>query len=64
MNLCEAGSRYSAELLPYLDEGSLLTLRREVENLRRALLGVQMGRCTGTSPPKWWMRCCRPARFR
>lgn len=43
MNFCEAGNRHSAELLPYLDEGSLLTLRREVENLRRALLGVQMG---------------------
>jgi hypothetical protein len=43
LTLLRALDRYSAELLPYLDEGSLLTLRREVENLRRALLGVQMG---------------------
>ncbi len=43
LTLLRALDRHSAELSPYLGEGNLLTLRREVENLRRALLGVQMG---------------------
>lgn len=51
LTLLRTLDRYSGELSPYLDEGSLHTLRREVENLRRALLGVQMGPLYWDLPP-------------
>lgn len=52
LTLQSALDRHSAELAPYLEEGGLQTLRREVENLRRALLGVQMGPLYWDLPPE------------
>ena len=52
LTLLRTLDRYGAELTPYLDESSLHTLRREVDNLRRALLGVQMGPLYWNVPPE------------
>lgn len=43
LTLIQALDQYSEELKPYLEGDQLESLQRDVINLRRALLGLQMG---------------------
>ncbi len=43
LTLIQALDQYSEELKPYLEGDQLESLQRDVVNLRRALLGLQMG---------------------
>jgi hypothetical protein len=43
LELIQALDEYGEEIKPYLEAGELEPLRKEVVNLRRALLGLEMG---------------------
>jgi hypothetical protein len=52
LTLIQALDEYSNELKPYLETNHLESLHEEVVNLRRALLGLQMGSLYWEIPPE------------
>ncbi len=52
LTLIQALDQYSEELRPYLEGDQLESLQRDVINLRRALLGLQMGPLYWETPPE------------
>jgi hypothetical protein len=52
LTLIQALDEYSEELQPYLEADHLESLHREVVNLRRALLGLEMGALYWETPPE------------
>ena len=52
LTLIQALDIYSEELQPYLEADHLESLHREVVNLRRALLGLEMGALYWETPPE------------
>ncbi len=52
ITLLQALAQHGDELRPYLEGNHLDTLHTEVVNLRRALLGVQMGPLYWETPPE------------
>lgn len=52
ITLLQALAQHGDELRPYLEGNHLDTLHNEVVNLRRALLGVQMGPLYWETPPE------------
>lgn len=43
LTLLQALAQHEQELAPYFEAGHLATLKEEITNLRRAMLGLQMG---------------------